>query len=463
MRRFATALMTGLATKTLALSALVIGVWMGPNQPAQSEQNLEARLQGGVVQIFSYSRKNGKVSLGSGTGFVVNKQGWIATNNHVIDGAEVLYVNPEGSTFNLKDGARGGNAELMWRSDSSDLAILKLTGSQLPAFTPMVFSKLTPNRGEEVMAIGYPGAADQHEFKSIDATSNATFTKGVLSREQMGSWDRGGVPIPIVQHSAQVSWGNSGGPLLDTCGRVIGVNTTVSLGGRAFLRVGDGKTVEAETQAPGVYFASNISVLLDQLSRMNVSYGLSSEVCRVFEDVLSDNQKNFQNILMIVVVIGVIGFAGLGFAIFRLQKGGATANAAPAPAPNPAPSPASAPQTIRRTSSQAGDIRAAYLTGKDFETGGQISVEVRVEDFQAGKQLLGRHGGDPRLVINGNGVSREHAGIFWRGDVLMLEDRGSTNGTKINGRRLTPREPVQINTGDVVQFGPNVELQVRIG
>jgi 2-alkenal reductase len=143
----------------------------------------------------------------SGSGFFINDQGYLLTNNHVVEGTKEVKIV-------LSDGTEQ-NASIVGRDQYSDIAVLK-SGGGVPAVATLGNSdKLDP--GESVIAIGSPLG----NFKN-------TVTVGVVSA--MGrSIDTGnGYQIEdLIQTDAAINHGNSGGPLVDLAGEVIGINTLV--------------------------------------------------------------------------------------------------------------------------------------------------------------------------------------------------------------------------------------------
>ena len=144
----------------------------------------------------------------AGSGFVISSDGYIVTNNHVIEGAsaiEVLMAN--GETY---------PAQLIGRDASNDLAVLKIEASGLTALTWSDSAALTV--GSSIIAIGNP----------LGELANSA-TSGIVS-----ALDRAvnidGTPMTMMQIDASVSPGNSGGPLLNEQGEVVGVVSAKSSG-----------------------------------------------------------------------------------------------------------------------------------------------------------------------------------------------------------------------------------------
>ncbi|WP_019912275.1 S1C family serine protease [Paenibacillus sp. HW567] len=150
---------------------------------------------------------------GIGTGFIYDSAGYILTNQHVIDNADVIQVTVDGNT-------KPYEAKLLGSSKDLDLAVLKIEGSNFP--TVALGDSDSIKVGSEVVAIGNPQGFDH------------TVTAGVLSakdrsidiNEEDGSGTRN--YKNLLQTDASINPGNSGGPLLNLNGQVIGMNVAVS-------------------------------------------------------------------------------------------------------------------------------------------------------------------------------------------------------------------------------------------
>jgi serine protease Do len=153
-------------------------------------------------------------SLGSGV--ILDKRGYILTNNHVVDQATRVQVQLNGDTTKY-------TAKVIGVDEDTDLAVIKIdAGKDLPS------AKLGNSEGVQVgdwvLAIGSPFGL------------NATVTAGIISAK-----DRGGMGKQFqrfLQTDAAINPGNSGGPLVDMAGQVIGINTAILTGGRGYEGVG---------------------------------------------------------------------------------------------------------------------------------------------------------------------------------------------------------------------------------
>ena len=150
----------------------------------------------------SVPRKRLETSLGSGV--IISTQGYIVTNNHVVEGADEIQVA-------LKDG-RNTEATVIGSDPESDLAILKIKLNDIPSITLGQSSSM--EIGDVVLAIGNPFGVGQ------------TVTMGIISATGR---DRLGLNTfeDFIQTDAAINPGNSGGALVNTFGHLIGINTAI--------------------------------------------------------------------------------------------------------------------------------------------------------------------------------------------------------------------------------------------
>ncbi len=142
-----------------------------------------------------------------GSGFLITADGYILTNNHVLEGA-----SPKGLRVTLKDG-RKLPAKIIGMDPVSDLAVIKIQGSNLPVIELGDSDKTRV--GEFAFAIGSP-----YDLRN-------TFTYGIISAKGRTDITRSQNYEEYLQTDASINPGNSGGPLVDIDGRVVGVNTLI--------------------------------------------------------------------------------------------------------------------------------------------------------------------------------------------------------------------------------------------
>ena len=185
-----------------------------------SVQEIYRRSGPGVVQITAVSNAGGVSPFGQqggqralGSGFVIDKAGHILTNFHVVQGAEQVSVN-------FSDQNSPVPATIVGVDPSTDLAVIKVD-VPATALTPLPLGDSNQVQvGDPVVAIGNPFGLDR------------TVTAGIVSALQRHITAPNGFAIDhVIQTDAAINHGNSGGPLLDARGEVIGVNSQIQSGG----------------------------------------------------------------------------------------------------------------------------------------------------------------------------------------------------------------------------------------
>jgi S1-C subfamily serine protease len=176
--------------------------------------NLYQRVNPAVVYIEVLVDDGETLSpLGSGSGFVIDKEGRIVTNNHVVERADALEVI-------FSDGSVA-DAQILGTDPYSDLAVIQVDISPERLVPLELSDSSTLQVGQRVIAIGNPFGLDGTMTVGIISALGRTLPAQVL--EGSGRFSN----PEIIQTDAAINPGNSGGPLLDIRGRVVGVNTAI--------------------------------------------------------------------------------------------------------------------------------------------------------------------------------------------------------------------------------------------
>lgn len=178
------------------------------NTEAMTPAEIYAANVPAIVGIYNESISNGFNVFGqrstiasSGTGFIISSDGEILTNYHVVSNAQTL-------TVTLHDGTQYPATVLGYEADS-DIALIKIDATGLPTVTLGKSSSLAV--GDEVVAIGNP----------LGELTYSLTVGYISSKERAVNTD--GTPINMMQLDATINSGNSGGPLFDSCGNVVGI------------------------------------------------------------------------------------------------------------------------------------------------------------------------------------------------------------------------------------------------
>lgn len=159
--------------------------------------------------LYHWHPNNGRRTTGLGTGTIIDSDGLILTNNHVIQRADLVMVR-------LAD-ERQFRAKVVGRDPDTDLALIKIDSDKPLTYAPLGDSSLL-EIGETVVAIGNPFGLDH------------TVTAGIVSAKGRRNIAPGGKQSPywnFIQTDASINPGNSGGPLININGKVVGINTAI--------------------------------------------------------------------------------------------------------------------------------------------------------------------------------------------------------------------------------------------
>lgn len=173
-----------------------------------------AKVEPAVVSI-QVGYGSGRGGTGAGTGVILSATGEILTNAHVVDGASAIRVTLAGES-------QARTAELVGSDAGADLALITIPGAKDLPFAELGSSSAVAV-GDDVVAIG----------NALALRGGPTVTRGIVSAlDRSLDADGGNTITGLIQTDASISSGNSGGPLVNAAGQVIGINTAVASSGR---------------------------------------------------------------------------------------------------------------------------------------------------------------------------------------------------------------------------------------
>jgi S1-C subfamily serine protease len=165
----------------------------------------------------------------TGSGFVIDGEGHILTNNHVVEGASKV-------TVKLGDSEKTYDAEVVGADPGTDIALLKFDAPDSEIHPLSLGHSSEAEVGDPVVAIGNPFGLDR------------TVTSGIVSALQRQIEAPNGFSIShVIQTDAAINPGNSGGPLINAAGEVIGINAQIATGGGGNGNVGIGFAIPIDT------------------------------------------------------------------------------------------------------------------------------------------------------------------------------------------------------------------------
>ena len=389
----------------------------------------------GVVRLVFVYNDGTNDYIQRGSGFFVGTEGsaveYIITNAHVVtatddNGNVIGYANKVHVVFDDVDSDSTVSAKVLKIFDNGlDLAILRLEA-------PTTLRKPLPLRSADsvdimssVYALGFPGIADDSSGYLPSTTDDVTITEGKVTKEQFQAQGSN-----YLQVDAAISSGNSGGPLVDETGAVIGINSMVS----------------DPSYGTGLGYALYIDYAIDYFNTMGYPYTLASDAVPTGEPV---------------------------------NSGSPDVTGAPVPSPEPMPAPvgwyvylaigvavAAAAAVVyllidkKKKQSAPADPGYTVPVGKPAEANrggrqitsiGQTNVLGGKTYSVSGKIVIGRDPAACQVVFPAKtpGISGKHCAVQELAQGVVVPDLGSSYGTFLeNGTKMEPNKPYTILTGE---------------
>lgn len=424
-----------------------------------------------VQHMFDYKGK--QILGGHGTGFVLNDDGFVVTNYHVVDVSEKLLPGLKPLYLFVPDGTweKRLKATVVWVSKAQDLAILRVPGlKRRPVTLARVSPRISPEKGENVYALGFPGAGDSTGRK---AALESSFTKGNVSKVAQGQGRDGGASRQIIQHTANINPGNSGGPLFNDCNQVIGINTFAAKSVLKIEKNSSGNFVAHGAAITGVSYSPHIGALIKQLSAVpalrNIKYKWSSSVCVAKSGTPVEMYIAF-------VLIALLALTSMVLALVRKRGSREVVKVVETysqwirrkEGSNPgvkSNKPSGGKRRIAKPTIPSAELDDGWLLSGQDAAGKAVTLAIgKTELAHASAEtdkglIIGRSIALASKILEDTSVSRRHARIVAVDGGIGIEDLGSTYGTQVNGQPLEPYTVVPIPVGARVMIG-DVAFQV---
>lgn len=421
----------------LICSLLLIGmICTGCGASAGNSGYADAK-NGVAVVHESVSLDGEEVGIGYGSGFFVGNAGedpqYLITNYHVIEqylyygaGQGDIFTDENGVEHALKgyirvyfDASDYVEAYVVDYNAIADVAVLK---TEFPVSKRKALPLCVPTEdmvSSSVYAIGFPSAAENYKADSVRkwGLNDSTFTSGVISRLVTTS----GSGVHHVQIDVEISSGNSGGPLVNQSGQVVGINTW-------------GLVDE------NMNYATNIDEAITLLKLHSVPYSTGAE-------------KSGQGNLIVLILAGVvliIAIAAIVIIMAAKKKKKKAASQFPATAP-------------AASKSSAGKGAKSEDTG--FRLQG-VSGALAGQRFMIKKGtplIIGRNPDICNVVYPSGtaGVSGKHCQVWYDGGSIYLKDLGSSHGTFLaSGAKASAGQSIRLTPGESFSLGSGEETMV---
>lgn len=415
-------LVIGLAAGVFGVLGLVGG---GGTDPYEARK--------GIVMVRgTISDTQGNSQYGWGTGWAIGKPGepveYFVTNGHVVAEAyeyPKLYpgqIFGEVQVFYSEAENDYVQAQVVYYSPGTekDIAIVKIPSPTDKRVALTLRDSDTVKMGMTAYALGFPGDSSNRQTFPTFGMDDVTITRGIISNQVVPSW----ATHEAFQMDVSIAGGNSGGPLVDERGNLIGINASGA--------------VDEQGKSEGVNFAITSAELIKALDSERIEYTMAG-------GGLSWTQPWFAYVFLPIGVLALIGGIIL---LVTSQKG---VQGAPAPA----------------------GAAAGMGSGKAPARGGRGPVEKRAVlrgvtgkysgqsfDLLKGKVVIGRDPATCNIVFDKNtpGISGRHCQVVYdpNEDCFIITDLGSSYGTFLgNGKKLTANVAEKLSIGDTFYLCDN--------
>lgn len=374
-----------------------------------------------------------------GSGVIISHDGYILTNHHVVQ-YEDEQAEPGRKVIILKKDIDGSKdyieGEVRVVDLQSDLAIVKIDKTGLEHIN-LAFS--SPSKGDKVYALGFPAVADdllgtEIDTKNLDSVPQnfieATFTQGVISREASFSSYEHAKEQSWYQHSATIHPGNSGGPLLNQCGQLVGINTF------------------GHEAVPGMYFASTLTYVSKFLNDQHIPFTQDHETCS--QSIVPAWMIGLLSLLTVLVMASI--YLAIKKPKVIREKVLETYS-----------------QWIRRAKSNqsSSDLPDINRLLKDdqwqlISTTDNKTLYIFDALYDNATWIIGRDAKVADIKLYDNSVSKAHLTLSYKDNHFYIEDMNSTNGTKLDGQRIRPFVRVQVSKNSHINIGAH-ELILKKG
>ncbi len=402
------------------LLAGVLSLSLLQPRPVNAAENPVPKAKQSVVFIAAgIYFENGKLQTynpegiyGRGTGFGIGEADSNArtfiTNKHVVS-------NSAGDIYSfvyiLIDGADLYNEKTLVKCDviyvhpEVDLAIIQAASPVSGVSTIPLLPAETMQTGDTVYALGYPAIADDLVDDNNYTVEDITVTNGVISRyvTQDG--------IRFMAQTAQINGGNSGGPLINENGEVLGINTWALKSNIIYEENGQ-MIINEQYDSDKRYYALYIDYAMESLDELGISYTDASKEP-------ADPVITIDTIILVLAIAG--GVAVIVLFVFKKPQKQKSKN--------------NTPSVTYLVRGAAGSVLGNVWPLKQKLTVGRNPIC------------------DIVLPVDTKAVSRNHCCIELFNGVPMLTDFGSTYGTFVNGNKLEPNKPVRLSENAEIQVG----------
>ena len=479
----------------VALVVCMIACFMLPFGAMASTMDAVNNAKSGVLQVnLDYTDDNNtKTTIASGTGFLINDN-HVITCQHVVsmtDAELAVYAELLGKTVAEMKSRLSVSvtvsrdikipASIITESFEMDFAILRLSNSLQGKTALSIRSSADVKQAENVYAIGYPSISTNLQSYNTYTSDDATITQGIINKIGIGVNMHSGANTNYIQTSCNLDYGNSGGPMVDSNGFVIGVSQGV-VGDDvteyynaiaidqitevldAFGIVYTAASAPAATEAP---VATQAPVVETEpapvVTQAPATEAPTLPAVPTPEPAPANNNMGLILIIVAVVVVVIIVVVVVVVAGGK-KKPANTMPPVPQPPVRPNVTPTSAPggfappptypvNDAGETTVLGGGAGETTVLSRASVNGGTLIrkrtgevVSINTDQFVIGRERKGVN----YCISDNSSISRNHVRLSVRNGATYLTDLGAANGTYVNGVKVMPRQEIALKNGDKI-------------
>lgn len=470
---------------------------------AENSSQAVLNAKNGVVEVnVNYVDAGSKTHLiQGGSGFLIGSGGssgsqYVITNYHVAnldsdtENEAKTFFNTTELNTRIEVVVKGDvtvTAQILKQSQDSDYAILKLDEVIYDRTTLKLSKSADVKQTQNIYALGFPAILTYVEDTSYYTSDDVTITQGTVTKlTTIGN-------LAYIQHSAKLSAGNSGGPLVDENGYVVGVNTATVSSDYSFslqideiIKILDAFAIPYELAGATTTTATTASAAATEAATTQpaTTEETTSVVPAISGNTTASSENN--NTTLIIIIAAAVVVLILVIIIVVVMSGkkkkaaeeerrrrlmedrngrGSSAGTVPQRPYNGSPVPPTPPVSPIQQSFDSGAGETSVLDNGTGETSvlgggtGQMpaalvrtrtgeNISIRKPIFSLGKE---RNRVD-YCITNNNSVSRTHANIIYKNGSYFIVDLNSTNNTFVNGQQIAANQEVRLNVNDKIKL-----------
>lgn len=368
---------------------------------------------------------NGQI-LSTGSAFSVNEeQGIFVTNHHVADDA--ITKGMQLMALESMSPKKWHSATVLAYSKIKDLAIIQIKGWHKKALPLGDDSKV--HKSSKMYSIGFPANSDIERVSDVNDFVESKVTDGIISAPRI--LRNNGGEVKHFQHNVTINGGSSGGPLVNLCGELIGIN------------------VLGATKGQGAFFAIIANELKNELNQANIDFEQSNEVCQNIIKVPSQKWLYFV-ILIVIIVIAIL--LSLYLKLVKKVQSGEHINSAfiERLVQSKIQKIQQIPEVERAKSTEKTLVIAVIDNDKNTNKKYQLPLNKEI--------IIGRAKNKTHIYIDNPYLSKKHAILLFKENKLFIKDVNSKNHTIIDNK-IIDNQWVELVAGQFATLASKITIK----